>query len=292
MVSGHALNRKTASRKVEGFLIHHAGGYGCVQPWPSLGHAGLEDHWQALAQGVSLPLLERAMLCARLDGEARAASRSWWSDVDVPPSHATITDWGGENVCHALAGFTHAKSKVGASDASALTIWARRSPHLRLRLDCNEVPTEEEFFSIFGKLPLDVRERIDWVEDPFVYDEYRWRKGQLEHGIRFALDRALNEQTASDEWVSVWKPAWQERPHAEPLVVTSAMDHPVGQCWAAYCAARAGVSDVCGLRTDHLFAKDAFLERMGVWCSAWPVLGGTGMGFDELLEKLPWIRIR
>lgn len=292
MVTGHALNRRSAEMEVEGFLIHHGGGYGCVQPWPSLGHASLEDHWRALAQRVRMPLLERALLCARMDGEARAASRSWWSDVDVPLSHATITDLSEENLGDALAGFTHAKCKVAAGDASALTAWARRYPHLRLRLDCNEVPTEEEFSAFILELPEDVRERIEWVEDPFAYDADRWLSWKNKYGMQLALDRALNEETASDEWVSIWKPAWQECPAASSLVVTSAMDHPVGQCWAAYSAARVGVRQVCGLRTDHLFAPDAFLEKMGSWCAEWPQLDGTGMGFDELLEKLPWTRIR
>jgi hypothetical protein len=31
---------------------------------------------------------------------------------------------------------------------------------------------------------------------------------------------------------------------------------------------------------------------MGAWSPEWPILQGTGMGFDELLENIPWTRIR
>ena len=144
-------------------------------------------------------------------------------------------------------------------------------------------------------LPERVIQRIDWIEDPFPFDALQWRRWQQETGFRLALDLGLSDETAATEWQTIWKPAWQELPRtvaAESIVVTSAMDHPVGQCWAAYCAEQAGVKQDCGLRTDHLFANDDFLERMGPWCPAWPKPSGTGMGFDDLLEKLPWTRIR
>lgn len=295
MESRHALNRRSAQSCVEGFLIHHAGGYGCVQPWPTLGHASLDDHWQALEQGFSLPLLERALLCAQMDGAARVESRSWWKNADVPRSHATITDLDEKGFDLSERGFTYAKLKVGVDGIEQLVHWSDHHPDCALRLDFNEVPALAEMQSWFSLLPERVIQRIDWIEDPFPFDALQWRRWQQETGFRLALDLGLSDETAATEWQTIWKPAWQELPRtvaAESIVVTSAMDHPVGQCWAAYCAAQAGVKQVCGLRTDHLFANDDFLERMGPWCPAWPKLGGTGMGFDDLLEKLPWTRIR
>lgn len=295
LVSRSALNRRSAQSSVEGFLIHHAGGYGCVQPWPTLGHISLEDHWQALEQGVSLPLLERALLCARLDGEARAVGRSWWENASVPLSHATITNLDTKWPDFSERGFTHAKLKASVQDIESLVRWSDQNAGCVLRLDFNEVPSFAEVKEFFEEMPTRVRARIEWVEDPFVFDAAQWRRWNVEVGVRLALDRALSESTASPQWLSIWKPAWQELPSnaaVEDVVVTSAMDHPVGQCWAAYCAAQAGVKNVCGLRTDHLFATDDFLELMGPWSPTWPQLGGTGMGFDDLLEKIPWTRIR
>jgi len=295
MEGRHALNRRSALSAVEGFLIFHHGGYACVQPWPVFGHPTVEEHWQALAEGRSLPLLEQALRCARIDGEARARRESWWSQGAVPRSHATLTSFSECDDDPALAAFTHVKLKMSIEQNQELIAWAERHPEPRIRLDFNEVPTRFQLEAWWAGLPAVVRERIDWIEDPFLFDAAEWRAFQGRTGVGLALDRALSDVTVSPDWLSIWKPAWQEMPSSaakESLVVTSAMDHPVGQAWAAYGAAQAGVTQVCGLRTDHLFARDAFAEAMGEWSPEWPAPEGTGMGFDDLLENIPWTRIR
>lgn len=295
MAGRHALNRRSAQSEVEGFLIFHHGGYGCVQPWPVFGHPSLEEHWQALEAGHSLPLVEQALRCARLDGEARARRVSWWSQGVLPRSHATLTGFSEHEDDPALMAFTHVKVKMSVAQNEELISWAQRHPGPRIRLDFNEVPTQPEFEAWWHALPASLQARIDWIEDPFLFEAREWRSFQERTGVTLALDRALSDDTVSPDWLSVWKPAWQEMPRSvakESLVVTSAMDHPVGQAWAAFCAAQAGVTQVCGLRTDHLFARDAFTEAMGGWSPEWPILQGTGMGFDELLENIPWTRIR
>ena len=37
-------NALSSSGTIEGALINHAGGYGCLQPWPSLGDDDLKYH--------------------------------------------------------------------------------------------------------------------------------------------------------------------------------------------------------------------------------------------------------
>jgi O-succinylbenzoate synthase len=240
-------------------------------------------------------LVEQALRCARLDGEARARRVSWWSQGEVPLSHATLTSFSEHEDDAALMAFTHVKAKMSLAQNEELISWAQRHPAPRIRLDFNEVPMPPEFEAWWHALPAPLQARIDWIEDPFLFEAREWRSLQERTGVTLALDRALSDDTVSPDWLSVWKPAWQEMPRSvakESLVVTSAMDHPVGQAWAAFCAAQAGVTQVCGLRTDHLFARDAFTEAMGAWSPEWPILQGTGMGFDELLENIPWTRIR
>lgn len=295
MESGHVLNRRHDARAVEGFLIHHAGGYGCVQPWPVFGHPSLEDHWRALADGVSLPLLDQALACAKQDAAARAAGLSWWQGLLVPLSHATLTDLHGSLPQPAGIPFTHAKLKASLTAAAALHDWALRHPQLQLRLDFNEVPSMHDFDLWWRSLDDDLCRRIDWIEDPFPYDAVAWSAWQEKNGVSLAVDRAFSSAVMSERSIAIWKPAWQALPSGcviENVVVTSAMDHPVGQAWAAHSAAQAGVRSLCGLRTDHLFSPDAFTERMGPWSPVWPALSGTGMGFDDLLENIPWTRIR
>ena len=84
--------------------------------------------------------------------------------------------------------------------------------------------------------------------------------------------------------------------HRQRVVLTSYMDHPVGQTFAAWEAARLGLQfpglpGVCGLQTHHLFEPDEFTEMLGPWSPAFQVPAGYGLGFDDLLEALPWTRL-
>ena len=69
------------------------------------------------------------------------------------------------------------------------------------------------------------------------------------------------------------------------------MDHPVGQFFAAYVAATHRVSARCGLFTHALYEPDAFIERIRAEGAQLLPPDGTGIGFDDLLEDLPWTRI-
>jgi O-succinylbenzoate synthase len=295
MESNHALNRRSPTQIVEGFLISYAGGYGCIQPWPVFGHATMEEHWSALAAGASLPLLDQALACAKQDAAAREAGISWWTDIKVPLSHATVTDLHSELPQDGGQRFTHAKLKASIAETDALYDWAMQHPGIQIRLDYNEIPTIAEFDAWWRGLDRAFRDRIDWIEDPFAYNANTWSTWRDQNDAMLAVDRGFATAQMSERWIAIWKPAWQPLPQGsmmQNVVVTSAMDHPVGQAWAAFCAAQAGVQSICGLRTDHLFARDAFIDRMGPWSPAWPTISGTGMGFDDLLEKIPWTRIR
>ncbi|MEN9992425.1 MAG: hypothetical protein RLZZ224_2127 [Verrucomicrobiota bacterium] len=288
------LNRKSPALQVEGMLLRIDGGYACVQPWSVFGHPTLEEHEQALREKRSLPLLDQAFSCAEADAEARRKGVSWWTGLSVPRSHATITDLTEDHPESALAPFSHAKIKARVEDTQQLHEWSQRHPHLSLRLDFNEVPNEKAFVDWWEKLSDELRRRIDWVEDPFPFDSEAWQRVQSQTGCAFACDRAVDLLRSDHAFVAVWKPAWQPLPCSvlqQNVVVTSAMDHPVGQAWAAYSAGLAGVTSLCGLRTDPLFEKNAFSERMGSWGPDWPRIDGMGMGFDDLLENLPWVRM-
>ncbi|HEY2572457.1 MAG TPA: hypothetical protein VGH65_00265, partial [Verrucomicrobiaceae bacterium] len=104
--------------------------------------------------------------------------------------------------------------------------------------------------------------------------------------------------------VAVMKPSrreWREilpnLPRERKVVMTSAMDHAIGQCFAAYEAAMAWKQlgdrmDWCGLCTEHLFEKDAFFERIHSRGGMLQVdRNGTGLGFDEVLAKATWKKL-
>jgi len=135
------------------------------------------------------------------------------------------------------------------------------------------------------------RERVDFVEDPCPYDGATWAALHEQTGLRLALDRFAAEEGVD---VLVVKPAIEEMPEtSKEIVITSYMDHPVGQFGAAYIAAANAnrVSARCGLFTHVLFEKNAFIERIRTDGARLLPPDGTGIGFDDLLERLPWKKL-
>ena len=95
-----------------------------------------------------------------------------------------------------------------------------------------------------------------------------------------------------------WKPVLQAaRLWHKRLVVTSYLDHPLGQLGAAWIAARAaaqapGTMDICGLLSHSAYEPTAFSEALSVSGPLFrPRLEEPGLGLGRLLEKLDWRQI-
>lgn len=285
-------NARSGRRVLEGFLIRVDGGVGCVQPWPELGDATLEEQWQALRGGRNTPLLERARVCAAADGAARREGRSLFEGLAVRRSHCTIT---GEADFEALRaeGFDTVKLKGGKNWREVLEkLRQAAAAGLRVRVDFNGVLEERDFVD-FVKAAEGLREAVDFVEDPVPYDPELWQRLQQQTGWRLALDR-VSGTISGGFGVRVLKPALEGlQGQAGPVVITSYMDHPVGQAFAAWEAARfAGTQERAGLLTHRLFEPDAFSDRLAGRGPDWIAPAGSGLGFDDLLEILPWVSLR
>ncbi len=293
---GSGGNARSQRRVLEGFLIRADGGYGCVQPWPELGDETLEAQWQALQSGGKTRLLERALECAAADGAARREGRSLFAGLRVPESHATVTG-GADFALLQAEGFTTVKLK-GGRDWEVVLERMREAvaAGLRVRVDFNGVLDGAGFLS-FAQSARDVRMMVDFVEDPVPYAAEVWRRLRSKTGWRLALDQpggAVVERDSFD--VRVRKPAVeglarseQEAGEAE-TVITSYMDHPVGQAFAAWEAGKFGDDQgLAGLLTHRLFERDVFTDQLASAGPKWVGPGGTGLGFDELLEGLSWI---
>jgi o-succinylbenzoate synthase len=287
LIANSALNQKGKRTSIDGFLIRVNDGYGCVQPWTEFGHQPIDDQWKSIANRATTNLVNIAIKCAELDGAARRENRSLFHELKIPESHATITDLPSQADAAIEARFTTWKIKA----TTELII--PQSSNVELRLDFNGAGTYESLKKWIGNLTEQDRTRIEFIEDPFSYDENLWQKFIAETSIECAIDYALSS-SLQHPFIPVWKPAWTEKPihNNKQLIVTSAMDHPLGQAWAAYNAGLYAPKSLCGLRTDHLFEGDCFTQRMGIWNPQWPEIVGTGLGFDDLLEKLPWKQIR
>ncbi|HWW62119.1 MAG TPA: hypothetical protein VN181_12185 [Thermoanaerobaculia bacterium] len=247
----------------DGALLRVGDGFADVHPWPELGDAPLDDQLRLLARGETTALTRCSLRFAALDAAARARGVSLFDGLVIPESH-----WPGAD-------------PPPSFDTAKIKGIAKLPPKVRIRIDFNASLTADEFLRL--ELP---RERIDFVEDPCPYDPRVWNELRVRTGLRLALDRGVATDGVD---VLVCKPAVQESvPTGREVVVTSYMDHPVGQFFAAWVASTHDVSARCGLMTHVLYEKDEFIERVRVEGARLLPPDGTGIGFDDLLERLPW----
>jgi len=279
-----------------GALIRVNGGVADVHPWPELGDLPLDEQLALLARGETTPLTQSSLEFASIDAAARRDGRSLFDGLTIPPSH-----WPGPD-------------PPSDFDTVKLKSIDRIPGRVRLRIDFNATLAPDEFVRIAATLP---RERIDFIEDPCAYDPSVWRNLRAQTGLRLALDRAASSSQHRQEClchtskttdpmchrhsclcpvdsydVLILKPAIEEFTCSDAeVVVTSYMDHPIGQLCAAYTAATANITSTCGLITHVLFENDPFIERMRIEGTRLVPPGGMGWGFDDLLETLPWRKL-
>ena len=303
--SRRGLNSRSDDTSHEGILIRINGGYGCIQPWEVLGDPSLEEVIDDLRHRRLLrPLVQQAVECTKIDGAARREGVSLFDEVNVPRSHATIV--GGRDKVEAAiaAGFDVIKMKAGRdanAEVALINSVHADHPDLRWRLDFNNSLSGGEVENYIEGLCAGVREQIDFLEDPCRIDDPAWLEVRKVYGIPLAVDREIPEATSAFRY-GVLKPAADDVEticlralrEAWKVVVTSYMDHPLGQCYAAWCAGNidkrftAILDPVAGLQTHGLFEPTAFTERLGAPSPEWQSPGGTGLGFDDLLRDLQW----
>lgn len=300
------LNSISSRRSFEGALIRMGSGFGCIHPWPELGDPPLETCLADLHGPRLRAIVRRAVRCTIYDGAARENEESLFDEHTVPRSHATLRGIDPKEAEGAVAaGFTIAKVKIGRNlerETAELRRLHQAFPQLRLRVDFNESCDAGQVRSWVAELSDSLRGAIDFLEDPCPFSEVAWKNLRQETGMRLAVDREAGPNRVRAQ-VQVIKPALDEpfligeaaAQNGQQVVVTSAMDHPLGQAFAAWEAARLelmfpGLVGICGLQTHHLFSADSFADALGGWAPDFQVPDGTGLGFDELLEALPWTR--
>lgn len=303
------LNSISNRRVFEGALIEVDGGYGCIHPWPELGDPPLEKCLQDLQGARRWPIVKRALRCAEYDRAARENEDSLFEELEVPMSHATLPAVDLEQIGAAVAaGFEVVKLKFGRDplrESELLNEASTAFPQLKWRPDFNEAYDPAQVRVFLKGLSSEARRAIDFLEDPCPYAEGTWGALFKEFRVPMAVDRESSPQAEAAQ-VMVVKPAIDEPwllteaalNHQQRVVVTSYMEHPVGQAFAAWEAGRLGLQfeipgliGVCGLQTHHLFEADAFTEMLGDWSPTFQSPTGLGIGFDDLLGELPWTRL-
>ncbi len=298
------LNAVSARREFEGALIRVGDGYGCIHPWPELGDPPLEKCLEDLKGRRFWPIVRRAMRCAEFDEAARTREESLFEEMEVPRSHATLVRGDAKELAVAVdAGFDIIKMKAGRDvekEAAFLEEMVAEYPSLKWRLDFNEYLDVKAAEVFLTDLSSRVRLAIDFIEDICPFSETAWEALWKKFRVRLAVDRESGPNRKAAQ-VTVVKPAVDEpfllseaaAMNGQGVVITSYMDHPLGQAFAAWEAARMelifpGLIGTCGVQTHHLFEQDSFVNLLGEWKPEFKMPGGTGLGFDDELAALTW----
>jgi O-succinylbenzoate synthase len=315
-LGGHAK-----SRTREGVLIRvehddKSIGYADVHPWTELGDEPLALQLQKLANFETTDLTQRSLELATIDADARKTGMSLFHDLHVPESHFLITDLKKgfqTELQRALDdGFSTLKIKVGRSlsslieDRTVLEHSVSTLQNFKIRFDFNSQRSHVEVQEWIQGLSPALRQAIEFIEDPCTWNLGAWASLRETANVPLALDQGSENiystagaetdpiaQLLSDVIV---KPAVQDPSMIENMalkyVVTSYLDHPIGQMGAAleagYLAEKMKVG-VCGLLSHTSYEMNSYSEAFpSKGPTLTPRLNEAGIGFTDLLEKENW----
>jgi len=286
-------------------------GYTDCHPWREFGDVSLEVQMQLLACGHLTPLLKRSLTAAWLDADARKAKRNLFHTIEIPKSHHHLGNITAskENMLFSWLNKPSqtVKMKVGfnlAEEINLLKSWSKEliRTQARIRFDFNMRITESAFIQFIDEIK-DLKDCIDYCEDPFPYHQKKWKRAKEITNLAFASDldslQALSYTDSCD--FLVVKPAIQDlipflynRNDSRKLIITSYADHPIGQLHAAYIAYQAmqrkgSFVGLSGLLTHLTYEMNDFSKELRVEdCQLIPSKSGYGWGYDELLDDLNW----
>jgi len=302
-----AMSARAAAQARQGVLLRSKdGGYACLQSWTELGDAPLEYELDALREGHPMRLGSRALACMEIDAAARAEGKNLFEGLVIPKSNATLTVSATPAQVYTLnqKGFRVGKLKVLPNLAATyerLTNLASIVPDWKWRVDFNCTLNVEQTLAFWDMLSPAMRKRIDYIEDPCYYDVNAWQTLQ-DAGIPLGYDIPLQNEDSqpactSKPMMRLVKPARHQSTTGLPIF-TSYMDHPLGQCWAAYNAAvfydgkPQSEIPLCGLVTHHVYRPNPFSEELGMDITPdFNPPAGTGLGFDKLLAEQDWKKL-
>lgn len=285
-------------------------GYADLHPWPELGDFDLDVQLDAVSRGKLTCPAEQTIWMAKRDAILRSEKKSAFSGLSKVKNHFLITDFTkvGEAVLREIkeSGFTTVKIKVGRStedEVKFINKVVRQSP-LQIRLDFNSKSTYDKFAKFISLLSAGEKKRIEYVEDPFPWDEQGWTEAAK------LAPLAVDAEATNIDWkkiklppfkVMVIKPARQDLDQAVErvnkfalkMVITSALDHPVGIAHASYVAGELkkiypNVLLDCGCLTVRSYKPNEFSTKMMIQGPYLNNVPGTGVGFDDLFAKLEW----
>jgi len=310
-------------------------GFSDLHPWPEFAQAPLSEQlrflknpsWQKQPISAKFLIARRSIHWAHIDAQFRQNKQNAFIGLAVPKNHFLLSDIESLGPDQVLAieesGFKAIKIKVGRNVDAELKAFSRLEEqhveNLLFRFDFNENLTIKGFNDYWLRLPKSIRERVEFVEDPFVFEPKQWANLQTTAKIRLALDRAGHDlgnvksakENRSADFLVV-KPCDQNESAAVELffspqeqiktgfvdrqsllVVTSSLGHPIGQMASAFAAAQLSAQHPgrvaeCGLLSHTTYLPNAFSECLVARGPELVPSVGLGFGFDDLLMQQSW----
>lgn len=295
MIEYHKYNlRYLDGRSRSGLLLRVDGGYSDLMPWPELGEASLSEVLSVLRAPIDQSTLAQARLSSArnlilnaIDAartEAKAFEAGTCLLKESIENHALMLRLSSNEQLLALTpydlkairahGYRAIKIKVDLSSQPAVDLAIRQfqqmhwsfGDEMKYRIDCNEQSNTDLILDFLTRIPIRVRDQIDFLEDPCPWNLNNWRRICQQTGVPLAVDRPIDSLTQeADELIEVmrtaqqmdcvhvfvFKPSYSVKkieslmrgcPSAR-RVFTSNLGHPVGLIGAAAMACEYGTTD-------------------------------------------------
>lgn len=284
-------------------------GYADLHPWPELGDPELKEHLLGLSSGKISTLAEQSLWLAKQDAILRAEKKNALDGGGRVKSHYTVTDISKITDTNLQeiksSAFGTIKLKMGTDLQREIDFIHRGilKQGFIFRLDFNAKAKPKDIEKLHGLLPEGIRQKIEFIEDPIPYDHKAWT--ELAKFFPLAVDIQLEKvdwkQRNLPFGTIVLKPSRQDVEKTVQLaiqnkcklVVTSALDHPVGVVHATRIANDLKLKYPemvleSGCATTRLYKPSNFSMKM-LWQGPFLMqVFGKGVGFDDLLTTIPW----
>lgn len=290
-------------------------GYADIFPWTEYGDAPIDEQIKALARGKISTLVEQAIWLAKKDADLRKNRKNAFLGAPKIKNHFLVGDFtkfSDANMKEArTAGYSTLKVKVGRAieEEAKFCIRTLKQNPVTIRLDFNGKTSFSEFERFFSFLSPAEKAKIEFAEDPVPWNLEAWT--ECAKIVPIALDLE-GEKIDFEKFTSkppfsvvIIKPARQDiektlkaiNRFALKMVVTSALDHPIGVAHACLQAAELkkfypNTLLDCGCLSLRLYKPNEFSNRVQTTGPFLKEIPGTGIGFNELLEKIEWIQVK
>lgn len=313
------LSSMAGSAKRKGALIkvqwpNGKMGYGDLFPWPEFGDVDIDTQLAAIAQGRLTKIAEQTIWLAKKDADSRSRGVNIFAGIGKVKNHYLVNDLAKltDNAIANLrsSGFTTLKIKVGKNleeEAATISRLVRQNP-LLVRLDFNAKIDLVAYRKFMNSLDITDRAKIEFVEDPVPWDLKTWTEAATFAPL--AMDQEFDKVKWDDITgrppfkILIMKPARRDvekdlkiaEKHELKVVVTSSLDHPVGIAHACNIAAeikKASPSILldCGCLSLRAYRFSEFFLRILTTGPFFTGVNGTGIGFDDLLQRVEWTPI-